>query len=612
MGFRVTRRHLSRHNSHFNSCTSVPVIDDVFGSIDTYTGGPPYYPGLVVEFNPESATSITVSFVDDQGRTMSNSGPFPVAGGMVTTGTTFPATDYTTGSSHSFTVTAKTECGATQASKTLTVPAQPITSTQSQATTSTPPATPSSSPQTTPASSPTPPPPPDRIGVNAFLHRGGSLYSANGKYRLTLQDDGNLVLYNSSGHALWATNRANGDVLALQSDGNLVVYTSSHKAIWASNTGDSHATYLVVQDDGNVVLYSGSGHAVWATNTAGGQVQSPSSQTPAPAPGTHAERESIHHPAHTFANYHNASGQGPSIAAGKVVRVSCKVHDGTIPSADPDGYWYRIASSPWNNKYYAPANTFLNGDPPNGPYSHNTDFAVPDCGGVGQASPAKSKPAQPESLSEYANHIVQWDGDHKRQKTSWLVGPDLKRRWIPDIATYHCLITHGVTLWPTPLSSSILDRLPDLTGVHANCTSDSTSGSAGSTKTRHCGIVTCTDYYSRHTTAAKWRFFKTRVGSLEQIVSETTSAECVLIGSIAEGAAALAKALGLFQKTAVSEAGRYLCDKVFKNKFTSMMRNLKYASNHEQCFYLRFLRYGSNNPFFGTSGYTNTRTYCRD
>jgi hypothetical protein len=70
---------------------------------------------------------------------------------------------------------------------------------------------------------------------------------------------------------------------------------------------------------------------------------------------------------------------GPAIAAGQWVQVSCKVYDPAIGSVNPDGYWYRIASAPWNNAYYSPANTFMNGDPYGGPYTHNTDFAVPDC-----------------------------------------------------------------------------------------------------------------------------------------------------------------------------------------------------------------------------------------
>jgi hypothetical protein len=32
---------------------------------------------------------------------------------------------------------------------------------------------------------------------------------------------------------------------------------------------------------------------------------------------------------------------------------------------------------PWNNACYSPANTFMNGDPYGGPYTHNTDSKSP-------------------------------------------------------------------------------------------------------------------------------------------------------------------------------------------------------------------------------------------
>lgn len=105
----------------------------------------------------------------------------------------------------------------------------------------------------------------------------------------------------------------------------------------------------------------------------------PSGGSPPPPAQTWWEQETPNHPVNTFLNYHNASGMGPVIAAGQWVQVSCKVYDPYIQSVNPDGYWYRIASSPWNNSYYSPANTFMNGDPYGGPYTHNTDFAVPDC-----------------------------------------------------------------------------------------------------------------------------------------------------------------------------------------------------------------------------------------
>lgn len=127
--------------------------------------------------------------------------------------------------------------------------------------------------------------------------------------------------------------------------------------------------------------YSGDGpdHWVVANGVESNHVTWGGTTPPPPPPPTWAEQETPNHPVNTFTNYHNASGMGPPIAAGQWVDVSCKVYDPFIASVNPDGYWYRIASSPWNNAYYSPANTFMNGDPYGGPYTHNTDFAVPDC-----------------------------------------------------------------------------------------------------------------------------------------------------------------------------------------------------------------------------------------
>ncbi|HEX4669259.1 MAG TPA: hypothetical protein VH275_04710 [Solirubrobacterales bacterium] len=130
--------------------------------------------------------------------------------------------------------------------------------------------------------------------------------------------------------------------------------------------------------------YSGDGPSHWviAGGVESNHVGWGAASAPLPPPPpqqTWSEQETPNHPVNTFTNYHNASGMGPAIAAGQWVQVSCKVYDPTIASVNPDGYWYRIASSPWNNSYYSPANTFMNGDPYGGPYTHNTDFAVPNC-----------------------------------------------------------------------------------------------------------------------------------------------------------------------------------------------------------------------------------------
>ena len=101
---------------------------------------------------------------------------------------------------------------------------------------------------------------------------------------------------------------------------------------------------------------------------------------PSEEPATRPEQASGYG-AGTYADPYGATDPGPRrIEPQEWVEVSCKVHAPDIPSANPDGYWYRIASPPWNGGYYAVANTFWNGDVPGQPpYTHNTDPAVPDC-----------------------------------------------------------------------------------------------------------------------------------------------------------------------------------------------------------------------------------------
>jgi hypothetical protein len=101
---------------------------------------------------------------------------------------------------------------------------------------------------------------------------------------------------------------------------------------------------------------------------------------PTPVPKTVWVEQSGSHGSPTFSNPFNASGRGPVISAMATVDVSCRIYAPQIQSANPEGWWYRIASTPWNNAYYAVANTFWNGDIPNQkPYTHYTDYAVPVC-----------------------------------------------------------------------------------------------------------------------------------------------------------------------------------------------------------------------------------------
>ena len=93
--------------------------------------------------------------------------------------------------------------------------------------------------------------------------------SVDGRYRLVMQADSNLVLYAPSG-AIWTTSTVGrgANHLRMQGDGNLVIYDGSDRPIWASNTPRHYSTHLIVQNDGNVVIYDG-GSPIWATGTDG-------------------------------------------------------------------------------------------------------------------------------------------------------------------------------------------------------------------------------------------------------------------------------------------------------------------------------------------------------
>ena len=83
----------------------------------------------------------------------------------------------------------------------------------------------------------------------------------------------------------------------------------------------------------------------------------------------------------TYSNPLGGAADGPPVGPLQRVEVSCKVYAVPFPSALPDGYFYRLEGAPWFGRYYAVANSFLNGDPVSGRSGAptNTDPAVPDC-----------------------------------------------------------------------------------------------------------------------------------------------------------------------------------------------------------------------------------------
>lgn len=108
-----------------------------------------------------------------------------------------------------------------------------------------------------------------RLYKNTTLYPGESVWSPNRNYRLTQQQDGNLVEYSMPGNKpFWASNttRWPGSVTQMQSDGNLVIYAPGHVAVWSTNTPNHPDTVLFMQNDANVVLYAPGNVPIWATN----------------------------------------------------------------------------------------------------------------------------------------------------------------------------------------------------------------------------------------------------------------------------------------------------------------------------------------------------------
>ena len=110
---------------------------------------------------------------------------------------------------------------------------------------------------------------------------GAALESANKRFRLNMQSDGNLVLYKEPEHRpIWHTNTINtgGFRANMQSDGNFVLYTEKSVPIWNSRTQHIRRNYLMLQNDGNLVIYAFADYnkyeplpeyAQWSTGTHG-------------------------------------------------------------------------------------------------------------------------------------------------------------------------------------------------------------------------------------------------------------------------------------------------------------------------------------------------------
>jgi hypothetical protein len=129
------------------------------------------------------------------------------------------------------------------------------------------------------------------------LNTGESLFSALGGFRLTMQSDGNLVLYAIDDMKLpidilhvmsgspdvlklyakpvWSTGthvpkegRSPGRSCSMEENGNFVVYDDERRPVFETGTGGHPGAFLRLQSDGNLVVYTSDLKRAWASNTA--------------------------------------------------------------------------------------------------------------------------------------------------------------------------------------------------------------------------------------------------------------------------------------------------------------------------------------------------------
>ncbi|MEV6304363.1 hypothetical protein AB0M02_33500 [Actinoplanes sp. NPDC051861] len=96
------------------------------------------------------------------------------------------------------------------------------------------------------------------------LFRGAAMRSANGRYTLRMQADGNLVLTDPLGSQIRVQGDRRAYRLSNQHDGNLVLYDHADRVLWATSTSGRGDSTLTLTDDGALVLRpSGQTEPTW-------------------------------------------------------------------------------------------------------------------------------------------------------------------------------------------------------------------------------------------------------------------------------------------------------------------------------------------------------------
>lgn len=111
-------------------------------------------------------------------------------------------------------------------------------------------------------------PGPDTLVTDQGLAPGEQRISKNGAVSLMHQPDGDVVVRRGN-TVLFATGTAGSRsaALVMQTDGNLVLYDDAGRAVWHTHTHGNPGAGLRVENDGRVVVYSPAMRPLWTSDT---------------------------------------------------------------------------------------------------------------------------------------------------------------------------------------------------------------------------------------------------------------------------------------------------------------------------------------------------------
>jgi hypothetical protein len=108
------------------------------------------------------------------------------------------------------------------------------------------------------------------LAPGAVLKRGDARHSANGRYRLVMRRNGDLVLRRIRGRVLWTSQTAGhpGAYAKLRRNGELLVSSRKRRVLYNTGTAGASGSRLVVRNRGEAVLVR-KGARVWSSRTDG-------------------------------------------------------------------------------------------------------------------------------------------------------------------------------------------------------------------------------------------------------------------------------------------------------------------------------------------------------